>query len=328
MLIFPKPTGSRDHSCFQEQLRQTCDKPPVVLNKVVNNVVNSAPSAPPAAGVKSSPTHPADGQDGGDFMMTLRSLFTLLTDVIGRLTKLLGDETVPYTVMPQINPSVQVPIDPVTPRELDLPSALEDFSVRRNGERPIKPWSGLYESPREFGQTYNVSVHVAAVKAAMLRFGQSPMDVFREVTPSGDGYDVVMRDDYKVHISRDQLKQVASSANFSGDDAGMLKDAHFITAAFIARKKDGSLGNPPFASFDAALQASLRGEFPKRMLQGLGLVGHMQMTLPNQVLEKDAIGVFEQGIQRGAVLAEGAVDRHGRKSEAVAPGGFRGYVLN
>lgn len=324
MLMSSRPTGLREHSCFHEQLRQTCNQPPAVLNNVFNSVFTNAPSAPPTDGVKSSPARPADGQDGGDFMMALMSLFTLLTDVIGRLTKLLGDDTVPDTVAPQIKPVVQVPI---TPRELDPPAVLEDLSIRRNGERPLKPWSGLYEPPREFGQTHNVSVHVAAVKAAMLRFGQSPMDVFREVTPSGDGYDVVMRDDYTVHISRDQLKRVASSANFSGDDPGMLKDAHFITAAFIARKKDGSLGNPPFTSFDAALQASLRGEFPKRMLQGLGLVGHMQMTLPDQALEKDAIGVFEQSIQRGAVLADGALDRHGRKGEAVAPGRFRGYVL-
>ncbi|MEB0108180.1 hypothetical protein [Pseudomonas sp. MH9.3] len=35
---------------------------------------------------------------------------------------------------------------------------------------------------------------VSALKAAMMRFGQKPADIFSEVRAEGDGYRVVMRD--------------------------------------------------------------------------------------------------------------------------------------
>ncbi|MFC6335368.1 hypothetical protein GIR22_10630 [Pseudomonas sp. CCM 7891] len=263
-------------------------------------------------------------QDQEEVPNALTVLFNMLTDAIAKLMQLLGDEATPGVIKPD-TPSVAVQektILPVTPKPRE---ALVDFSSRQNGEKPSNIWSGLYEQKQVFAQDYNVSTHVATIKVAMMRFGQSPMDVFRSVTPSGDGYDVTMRDDFKVHLSRGELKQVASSSNFSGDDQGMLKDANFILAAFIKRKKEGNVGNPPYASFDVALQESLKGEFHKRMLEGLGLVGHMRQALTGHLLEKGAIGLIDLSYRRSVAVIEGAMDQHGRKGEA--PTRSHGYVL-
>ena len=46
----------------------------------------------------------------------------------------------------------------------------------------------------------------------MMHFGQKPTDIFRDVKETGTGYDVTMRDGFKLSLSRDEVRQAATAA--------------------------------------------------------------------------------------------------------------------
>jgi len=99
-----------------------------------------------------------------------------------------------------------LPVDGVVSREnsnfrpaeknIKKDSSPENLSGRRHvglsgkttGERPDNIWNGVM-----FSQENNEPT-LSAIKAAMMRFGQSPLGVYASVKPTREGYDIVMRD--------------------------------------------------------------------------------------------------------------------------------------
>ncbi|AUZ49088.1 type III secretion effector protein [Pseudomonas orientalis] len=112
------------------------------------------------------------------------------------------------------------------------------LSEKTKGQKPDDIRNGLratYENFPYLGTTGREE-HVAAIKVAMATFGQSPAGIFKDVIKSGDGYDVTMKDGFKLHITGEELQLAANAAKFSGGDEGMIKDAQFLFGVMSKRQ--------------------------------------------------------------------------------------------
>ncbi|MFV3017117.1 hypothetical protein ACM9HO_15725, partial [Pseudomonas sp. KHB2.9] len=148
------------------------------------------------------------------------------------------------------------------------------FPVKPAGERPADIASAFHTSERRFGESFDCSSHAAVIKLMMMTFGQRPAAMFNELLPSGDGYDVTMKDEFKLHLSRQELQQASQASRFTGADSGVVKNANFMFAAFVKRKQ--LTGG--YATFEAALAKTLEGETTQRCLQGMGVFGLSQFV--------------------------------------------------
>lgn len=180
------------------------------------------------------------------------------------------------------------------------------------GKKPDNIWSGFSQGPD------GNCVTVSAIKAAMMRFGQKPTDVFQSVKEQGDGYDVKMRDGFALHISRDELKQAAAQARFKGDDPAMLTDANFMYAASAKRAQmennDGTAGR----SYSAALRSLNDGEHSREGLDRLGLKNHYRAG-SRADLANGMLGTVEYGGHSMAVIG-GRVELWGKRGGAPQEG--------
>ncbi|WP_411378720.1 hypothetical protein [Pseudomonas sp. MPB26] len=170
------------------------------------------------------------------------------------------------------------------------------------GNEPGNIWSGFKQ-----GEDGNC-VTVSSIKAAMMRFGQKPTDVFKDVKESGDGYDVTMRDGFKLHVSKDEVKQAAENARFQGDDPAMMTDANFMYAASAKRAQmEGNAGgwdendHNARRSFTDALKSLNDGEHSREGLDRLGLKNH-HMPGFEADLRNGAVGTWEYGGHSMAVI--------------------------
>lgn len=137
--------------------------------------------------------------------------------------------------------------------------------------------STAFESPeRAFGEHYNASSHSAVIKLMMHTFGTQPEAMFSSVRSNRGGYDVTMKDGYRLHLSQQELQQAGAASRFTGSDNEILGSAHFALAVFIKRKQLGSGNAADLTSFTSALTASLQGETTFNMLKGMGLSGHLK----------------------------------------------------
>ncbi|MFB3304331.1 hypothetical protein Q7C20_13810 [Pseudomonas sp. AMR01] len=150
-------------------------------------------------------------------------------------------------------------------------------------------WSGFQQGPD------GNCVTVSAIKAAMMKFGQKPTDIFKDVRATGDGYTVQMRDGFQLHLNKGELKQAAEQARFKGDDAAMMTDANFLFAASAKRAQmennDGYAGR----NFAAALDSLNDGEDGQEGLMRLGLRDHIRHSSAS-ALAAGQIGVVTHGI--------------------------------
>ncbi|MEX5541424.1 hypothetical protein [Pseudomonas poae] len=166
------------------------------------------------------------------------------------------------------------------------------------GNQPGNIWSGFSQ-----GRDGNC-VTVSAIKAAMMRFGQKPADIFREVSLEGDGYKVVMRDGRWFHLSKAELAHAARRSDFKGTDPAMLADAHFLYAASAKRAQLENNDGYAWSSFDDALTSLNDGEGAAEGLERLGLRYHIQLTSVHH-LARGQLGVVTHG-----VLINGKVEGH------------------
>ncbi|MGY2959077.1 Arc/MetJ family transcription regulator [Pseudomonas sp. TE36184] len=194
------------------------------------------------------------------------------------------------------------------------------FPVKPAGERPADIASAFHTSERRFGESFDCSSHAAVIKLMMMTFGQRPAAMFNELLPSGDGYDVTMKDEFKLHLSRQELQQASQASRFTGADAGVVKDANFMFAAFVKRKQ--LTGG--YATFEAALAKTLEGETTQRCLQGMGVFGLSQFVPVSDMAGKGAVGVLETHNRGSALVREGV--RHDGGTPRTADRGY-GYVL-
>lgn len=166
---------------------------------------------------------------------------------------------------------------------------------------------------RRFGEHFNASSHGAVIKLMMLTFGAHPYDMFNEVQGNGDGYDVTMKDGYRVHVSRQELQQAAAASRFTGTDRDALSSAHFALAVFVKRKqlRSGNAGDLP--GFESALTRSLQGETTFNMLKGMGLSGHLQYVPTATVVDTGATGVADSYDFGSSLIHAGQAHLFGRQ---------------
>jgi hypothetical protein len=173
------------------------------------------------------------------------------------------------------------------------------------GREPGNIWSGFKQGPD------GNCVTVSAIKAAMMRYGKEPTDVFKEVKEAGDGYDVTMRDGFKLHVSKGELKEAAKEARFEGDDPSMITSANFMYAASAKRAQmennDGTAGS----SFMAAMKSLNNGEYAREGLDRLGLRGRYRPATDAD-LRSSRVGTVEYGGHSMAVI-NGRIELWGRR---------------
>ncbi|KRP60575.1 hypothetical protein TU79_11245 [Pseudomonas trivialis] len=149
------------------------------------------------------------------------------------------------------------------------------MSTKAVGEQPDDIWRGFRQ-----GNQGNC-VTVAAIKVAMVRFGQSPRSIFERVQRTARGYDVTLRDGYTLSVSNRELSQAARESRFKGVDAGMLKDANFLFAVSAKRAQQQNNDGTAGASFSAAINSLNEGEDELETgeaLKRLGLSRYVRKT--------------------------------------------------
>ena len=210
------------------------------------------------------------------------------------------------------NPNNFGPSEPMS--NLPLTEGSKHFNYKPDssspGKKPDNIWSGFSQGPD------GNCVTVSAIKAAMMKFGQKPTDVFSEVKEMGNGYYVKMRDGFELNLSKDELKQAAAYAQFKGDDPAMMTDANFMFAASAKRAQQEGNGlddNPNAArqSFAHAMQSLNNGEMPHEALDRLGLKDLYRQSSSSE-LSYGALGVVAYNRHSMAVIG-GRVELWGRR---------------
>lgn len=184
-----------------------------------------------------------------------------------------------------------------------------DALVTTRGEKPTDILNAFTATRRGFGECFDNSTHAAVIKLMMMTFGQSPHGMFDEVKASGDGYDITMKDEFKVHVSHEELKQVAKASRFSGNDSSAIMDANFVLAVFTKRKQ--ILGEQ--GSFEKVLLKTLEGETTQNCLRGMGVMGLAQFVPATDMAASGALGVVETHNFGSAFVMDNAQHSYGEK---------------
>ncbi|MGU9814249.1 hypothetical protein ACU684_02515 [Pseudomonas sp. LF135] len=191
------------------------------------------------------------------------------------------------------------------------------------GKKPDNIWSGFSQGPD------GNCVTVAAIKGAMMKFGQKPTDVFAEVHETAGGYHVKMRDGFELDLSKAELRHAASYAQFKGDNPSMMTDANFMYAVSAKRAQmegNGFDDNPEVArqSFAHAMQSLNNGEMGREALDRLGLNG-LYKDSSSSALASGALGVVDYGGHSMAVIG-GRVELWGGRGGAPQEGNAYEFV--
>ncbi len=242
-----------------------------------------------------------------DTQASVKSLFSTLNALMPALERLLQNKTqrpeqttVKKTLIDKfaINDSKQSLQSPVDSHQYPA------LSKKKKGERPTDVWAGVM-----YG-TKNNEPALSAIKAAMMKYGQSPLGVFSSVVRSDSGYKVVMRDGFELHLT---LKEIARAKVFSGfqhgpnpEDGGMYKDVAFMYAASAKRAQLEHVGGTP-NSFMDGLNTLCSNQDPATSLKQLGLEGVMRLTTWPALLQSGGIGVVKIGGNTNFAF-EGMVD--------------------
>ena len=217
------------------------------------------------------------------------------------------------------NPNNFGPSEPMS--NLPITEGSKHFNYKPDqsnpGKKPDNIWSGFSQGPD------GNCVTVSAIKAAMMKFGQKPTDVFSEVKETGDGYYVKMRDGFEVNLSKDELRQAAAYAQFKGDDPAMMTDANFMFAVSAKRAQEEGNGlddnpNASKRSFAHAMQSLNNGEMPHEALDRLGLKGLYRQSSSGE-LASGKLGVVAYDRHSMAVI-DGRVELWGRRGGAPKQG--------
>ncbi|WP_256666239.1 hypothetical protein [Pseudomonas sp. KBS0710] len=184
------------------------------------------------------------------------------------------------------------------------------------GNEPGNIWSGFKQGPNKSN-----CATVASIKAAMMKFGQKPTDIFRQVIASGNGWDIQMRDGRSYHLSKNELAQATYRSEFSGDNPAMVAHANFLYAVSAKRKqvesKDGYAGG-----FERALFRINAGEPYGQNVNGLvrlGLGAHTRVTSVENLargqlgLVTHAVPINGQSVGHALAVINGREDVWGRQ---------------
>ncbi|MGF6401589.1 hypothetical protein ABH905_005255 [Pseudomonas frederiksbergensis] len=187
-----------------------------------------------------------------------------------------------------------------------------------SGKKPDDIWGGFAQGPD------GNCVTVAGIKAAMMKFGQKPTDIFTEVKKINNGYEVVMRDGFKLQLSESELQLASSRAQFRGSNREMFDDANFLFAASAKRAQMENNDGTANRSFSWAIYTLNDGEHSREGLLRLGLKDHIR-TVPLEFLQNGMIGTVERGGHSVAVI-NGREELWGRPGGAPTWGFVTGLV--
>jgi hypothetical protein len=185
--------------------------------------------------------------------------------------------------------------------------------MREAKGKPVESVSPFSSTERRFAEHFDTSSHSAVIKMMMVAFGPRPADMFSEVRPAGDGYDVTMKDGYKVHLSGHELRRTTAASRFVGSDSGAMDSANFALAVFVKRKQMSSADTSINSHFDAALSASLQGETTFNLLKGMGMTRFMRRLPAEQLIGKAAVGVMEAHDFGASLIRNGVAHRFDRQ---------------
>ena len=272
---------------------------------------STPPSTSAGQGVRFAPTAQGSTMGVGDNSDAIQTMVALFSSFFTQLINLLSDrkdKTVPDVPPPRPEVAPRVVPEPVAPRP--APAVyIPGLSNKRNGAKPDNIWSGFRQGPD------GNCVTVSAIKAAMYRFGQSPTDIFKEVQKTGDGYHVVMRDDFRLTLSDRELIEGARGAKFAGTDRGMLQDAQFLFAVSAKRAQMENNDRTAGRSYQAAIRSLNDGEDETGPGEGflrLGLRKHMKRVHVSE-LARGQLGMCNRTGHSVAVI-------HGREELWGSPG--------
>lgn len=116
----------------------------------------------------------------------------------------------------------------------------------------------------------------------MMRFGQSPQDVFDKVAAAAEGYDITMKDGFSLHLSKEEWSRTAGVSRFTGGDSGIVMDANFILAAYVKRVQLSSTDPDKQRNFERALSAVMLNDTVYRALKGMGMIGFLRIVEPEK----------------------------------------------
>ncbi len=248
-------------------------------------------------------------------MVDLKGIVSLISAFLSQIAMLLSgriDEKVsvdvaPDPVMPEIKPA------PIVPKP--APATLPDLSLKCNGAKADDIWSGFRQGPD------GNCVTVSAIKAAMHKFGQSPTDIYKNVSKTERGYEVTMRDDFRLTLTHEELRQAAAGAKFYGRDRGMLKDAQFLFAVSAKRAQMENNDGRAARSFSAAIRSLNDGEDEAGAGEGflrLGLRKYMK-SVPVSTLARGQVGMVNRARHSVAVI-DGKEEWWGKRGAAPTRG--------
>lgn len=122
---------------------------------------------------------------------------------------------------------------------------------------------------------------VAAIKAAMDRYGEN---VFDSVKNTGNGYDIVMQDGYKMKMSNAELQAAKQAAQFRGQDGPGKSYATFLYGAVAKRN---ALDNG--MSLGQSFQDLNNGESIYSPAKSLGLWDQVVPVNPQNLNGQDSV---------------------------------------
>lgn len=242
----------------------------------------------------------------------LKSIASMFMTLLNQLSALLSGRDKEKRVQTDVIPDKPTPVVPTPDSH---PAKIDGLSEKRNGAKAEDIWSGFRQGPD------GNCVTVSAIKAAMHKFGQSPTDIYKRVSKTERGYDIAMRDDFRLTLTHEELKQAAQGARFVGKDKGMLKDAQFLYAVSAKRAQMENNDGRAARSFSAAIRSLNDGEDERGAGEGflrLGLKKHMKRVAVS-VLARGQVGMVNRTGHSVAVIG-GKEELWGRKGRTPSQG--------
>ncbi|MGY2402323.1 hypothetical protein [Pseudomonas sp. SDO5271_S396] len=247
----------------------------------------------------------------GSLVTTLSALVSRLNDTSERGVTV--DKESRGATLPPVTPANSSPIATIPSalvegntsdfKELLFPAANSDARTDKLENNDI--WGGFKQGPTDN------CVTVAAIKAAMAKFGTNPRDIYKEVISVGEGFKVTMRDGFPLMITNEELEEAKYGAGFeTGNDKGRL----FLSAVFlfaVSAKRAQMEDNDGIGhhGFETAMGTLNDGESAGEGLLRLGLKNHMVKTNVRELMQ-GAIGTIATDSHDMAVV-DGYLESYG-----------------
>ncbi|WP_137199916.1 hypothetical protein [Pseudomonas sp. CFBP13528] len=191
----------------------------------------------------------------------------------------------------------------------------EYLSNKKDKQKPDDVLGGLFFSPHVTYRSLTTphSSHVAGIKLAMQHFGQSPTDIYAQVTPLDTGFNVTMKDGFKLFITHKELDLAKAGSQLLGNE-DMLKDANFLYATLVKRKQLESRDPAEQASYPMAMRNTNKGEHASSVLKLMGLEHHMKEVKSESLGTGQKLGVTVVSNGESMLVVDGHEDFHGTPS--------------